>query len=263
MIFCFHSLNNPNAIEYRDTRIPWDELESAENRLDPVFFAFYGETLLAVLDLSWGAVVLFSELTEARVEHVERHPVAFLRASDCNETLVAVVLWFINLNHAATDLTDLVDLLAALPNDGSNHVIGDVDLLSKRGTGHSRAARHGLPMRPGGAVGAGGTGRVRLHVRTSSIAGGSMAAIGHGGSRVRVSLMGMAVLRRVRLGGHVVGSGIGTTAVVVLPVAKVAASRLRVVWDHLHTARNGTGGAAAASRVGGRGSATKTLVELL
>jgi hypothetical protein len=118
-------------------------------------------------------------------------------------------------------------------------------------------------MRPGGTMRAGGTGRVRLHVGAGCIASGSMAAVGHRGSRIRVRLMGVAVLRRVRLGGHVVGSGVRAAAVVVLPVAEVAASRLRVVWDYLHAAGDCTRGAAAASRVGGRGRATKTLIELL
>ncbi len=207
-------------------------------------------------------VQLRLELTEPRVEHVQRHPVALLSAGDRDETLIAAVLWFIDLDHAATDLTDLVDLLAALSDDGTDHVVGDVDLLGERSARNRRAAGHGLSVRASRAMRTGRTGRVRLRVRAGPIATGSLSAVGHLDGRVRVSLLGVAVLRRIPLGGHVMGSRIRTIAVVVVPIAKVATGRLGVVRNHLHPARNGSSGAAAASRVGRGSCATKPLVKL-
>ena len=207
-------------------------------------------------------VQLGLELTEPRVEHVERHPIALLSASDRDETLVVAVLWFIDLDHAATDLTDLVDLLAALSDDGTDHVVGDVDLLGERSARNRRAGGHGLSVGTSRAMRTSGAGRVRLGVRAGPIAAGGLSAVGHLDCRVRVSLLGVAVLRRIPLGGHVMGSGIRTIAVVVLPIAKVATGRLGVVWNHLHSARDGSGGAAAAGRVGRGRCATKPLVKL-
>lgn len=214
-------------------------------------------------------MLLLSELTEARVEHIERHPVALLSASDCDETLVAVVLWFINLNHAATDLTDLVDLLAALADDRANHVIGNVDLLGER-TRTPRTTRttgttgDGRAVGTGGAVGASRTSWVRLHVWSgSSVPSSSVAAIGHLNGGIRVGLMRVAILRRILLGRYVVATRIRTTAVVVLAVAVVARSRLRVVGNHLQATRHSAGWAAAARCVSGGGGTTETVIELL
>jgi hypothetical protein len=111
----------------------------------------------------------------------------------------------------------------------------------------------------------GGAGRVRLDMGASSIAaGGSMPSVRHGDGRIGVGLMGMAaVLGRIRLLGHVVGSGIRTTTVVVLPVAVVAAGRLGVVGNHLHSTRDCASGTAAASCVGRGCRSAKTLVQLL
>ena len=68
-------------------------------------------------------------LTEPRVEEVERHAVALLRAGDRDEPLVGVVLRLVDLDLAATDLANLIDLGATLADDGTDHVVGDVDLL--------------------------------------------------------------------------------------------------------------------------------------
>lgn len=73
--------------------------------------------------------LMISVLTKSRVQHVKRHAVALLSSSDCHEPLVTVVLWLVNLNHAAADLPDLVDLLTALSDDGADHIVGDEDLL--------------------------------------------------------------------------------------------------------------------------------------
>ena len=208
-------------------------------------------------------MLLLPELTKTRVEHVESHPVALFCASDRHETLVAVVLWFINLNHAATDLTDLVDLLAALSDDGTNHVVGNVDLLGERGAGHGRAG-HRLPMGTSRAMRSARTSGVRLRVGTGSIPASGVTAVGHLGGRVLVALLGMAaVLRRVRLGSHLVGPGIRAAAVIVVPVAVIAAGRLGIVRDHLHAAGDGASGPAAAGRISRGRSPTEPLIQLL
>lgn len=208
--------------------------------------------------------VLLPELTEPRVEHVERHPVALLGARDCDEALIAVVLWLVNLDHATTDLADLIDLLPPLANDGPNHVIGNVDLLSERRSGHGRRARHGLSMGTSMGMRSGVGGRVRLHVGPGPIGcGGSMRSIMHRDSGGRVRRMGVTVVRRIRLRRHVVRSRIWAAPVVVVPIAVVAAGRLGIVGDHLHPARDGASRAAAASRVGRSRGPAETLVELL
>lgn len=86
--------------------------------------------LLAVLLLVVLLVVLgVSELTKSRVEHVQRHAIALLGARDRHEPLIAIVLRFVDLDHTAADLPDLVDLLAALADNGADHVVRDEDLL--------------------------------------------------------------------------------------------------------------------------------------
>jgi hypothetical protein len=68
-------------------------------------------------------------LTQSRIEHVQGHLVAFLRASNSDKALVVVILWLVDLNDATRELTDLVDLRSSFANDGTDHVIRDEDLL--------------------------------------------------------------------------------------------------------------------------------------
>jgi hypothetical protein len=79
---------------------------------------------------------LVGALTKSRVQHVQSHLVALLRACDCDQTLVAVISGFVNLDHAATKLAYLVDLCTTLTDDGADHVVGDEDLLCERLSGH-------------------------------------------------------------------------------------------------------------------------------
>jgi len=73
---------------------------------------------------------------KSRVEHIECHLVALCRASDSDKSLVAVVLRFVDLDHTATKVSDLVDLGTTLANNGTDHVVGDEDLLCDRLTWH-------------------------------------------------------------------------------------------------------------------------------
>ena len=70
-----------------------------------------------------------TDLTKSRVEHVERHPVALLSARNRDETLVVVILRLVDLDDAAADLADLIDLLATLADNSPHHIIRDEDLL--------------------------------------------------------------------------------------------------------------------------------------
>ena len=204
----------------------------------------------------------FTELTESRVEHVECHSVALFRARDCDQALVAVVLGLVDLDDTTADLTDFVDLLTTLTNDGTDHIVGDEDLLSQRSASHATMHRWSVRRRSV-MLGTGGVRRlVRWHMGRRTISTGLRSVVhgnvgaGLGSSSVRV------VLVRVRLGGRLLGTRIGASSVV-LTLTEVAASGLRGVWDHLHTTRD-DGSRPTASRGISRGrGAAETFVKLL
>lgn len=75
-------------------------------------------------------VIICFELTKSRIQHVECHSVTLFRTGDGNKALVAVVLRLVDLNDTTAHLSDLVDLLTALTNNGTDHVVGDKYLLS-------------------------------------------------------------------------------------------------------------------------------------
>ncbi len=69
--------------------------------------------------------------TKSRIEHVQRHRVALLCPRDRHKSLIAVVLWFVDLDYTSTQVSNLVDLRAAFAYDSAYHIIGNKDLLSK------------------------------------------------------------------------------------------------------------------------------------
>lgn len=185
-------------------------------------------------------------LTKSRIKHVERHAIALFRARDCDQPFVTIVLWFVNLNHTATDLAYLVNLLSSLANDGADHVIGNVDLLSDGcswdGTAHG--LRLGSPaMRLRASMGR----HVRLNVRCCSI-GTSLLTILHGNRRIRLSGM-MGVLLRIGRGGQVMSPAIVVSSVV-LASAVMSRGRLWTVGDDLHATRNRTGWGTTSGGIG-------------
>lgn len=206
--------------------------------------------------------VLLPELTKPRVEHIESHPIALLCASDRNETLVAVVLWLINLNHAPTDLANLVDLLAALSDDSSDHVIGNVDLLSNCLTGHV-CTSHRLPMGANMGMSSRMADVRRLNMGSRSIAGsgGGSVVHRHGGSRMN-GVGRVAVRLCVGRRRHVMSPRVRTSTVIGVPVAIVATSGLGIIRDHLHTTRNSADRATAARGISRCSRAAKTLIQL-
>ena len=187
-----------------------------------------------------------AELTESRVEHIERHSIALFRARDGDQALIAVVLRLVDLNDTATDLTYLVDLLTTLTNDGTDHIVRNEDLLGQRCASHTTVHRRPV-RRPSMMLGASGMGRlVRRHMGRRTVSAGLRSVVhGHvgaglGSSSVRV------VLVRVRLGRRLLRARIGASSVV-LTLAEVATGRLRSVWYHLHTTGD-DGSRTAASR---------------
>ena len=70
--------------------------------------------------------------TQSGIEHVKCHLVALRCTGNRHQSLVAVVLRLVNLNDASAELSNLVDLSSALADDGTNHVVGDEDLLRQR-----------------------------------------------------------------------------------------------------------------------------------
>ena len=70
-----------------------------------------------------------SILTKPRVEHVQRHLVTFRGSSNSHEPLVAIILRLVNLNHAAAELPDFIDLGSTFPDNRPHHVIRDEYLL--------------------------------------------------------------------------------------------------------------------------------------
>jgi hypothetical protein len=200
----------------------------------------------------------FTLLTETRIEHEEGHLVALLSSSNGDETLVAVVLGFVDLNDTSTELAYLVDLRTALSDDSADHVVGDEDLLSQRLAGHH--ALHGLlrgACVSGRCCSRSGLSRVGRSVRSwsmrtcadvwlsgrcSGVVHGCLRVHGCGCAAVRVLLLhtiasrGRAALSR-RLATEVVwGTPLST-------------SRLRNIRNDLHTSRYDTSRSAATSSI--------------
>jgi hypothetical protein len=72
--------------------------------------------------------------------------VALLRTSDSHQTLVVVVLRFVDLDDAATELAYFIDLGTTFSDDRSHHIVGNEDLLGdglsrERGTSLHRLLR--------------------------------------------------------------------------------------------------------------------------
>lgn len=198
-------------------------------------------------------------ITQSRIQHVKGHLVAFLRPRDGHQTLIAVVLRLVDLDHTATEVSNLINLGATLTNDGAHHVIGDVDLLRDglpRNHSRERLACSGMRLGLRSAV------RRRL-MRTSS--------------HVRAARRGCIVnrwLRNWRRGSLAVKirdairarHGPVLLGVVSLPGVRVSvlpSSRLGNIRYHLHPTRHNTGRTAASSRVCRGSRPAKSLGQLL
>lgn len=69
------------------------------------------------------------KLTKSRIQHVQRHLVTLLGSRDRNQALIAAFLRLVDLDHATTQVPNLIDLRTALPDNSTNHIVGDVNLL--------------------------------------------------------------------------------------------------------------------------------------
>lgn len=183
-----------------------------------------------------------------------------LSTGDRHETLVAVVLRFVDLNYATTHLTNLVDLLATFANDSTDHVVGNVDLLRCRTPGH--ALLNWLALRLAVHRRLGMTAHVWLRVGSGPV-GRLLAAVllGHGGVAMG-SMLG--ILLRVGLGRHrLMALAAIMAAVVVIRAAKLSTSGLRAVGDDLHAAWNRSSWLTTPGSIGRGSGTTKAVVELL
>lgn len=72
---------------------------------------------------------LISKLTKSRVQHVKCHPITLFGSGNSHKSLVAVILRFVDFNDTTTDLSNFIDLLAALADNGANHIIRNENLL--------------------------------------------------------------------------------------------------------------------------------------
>lgn len=77
------------------------------------------------VDLYSGVLIL----TQSGVKHVECHLIALGSARNSHQSLVAVVLWLVDLDHTPTQLSDFVDLGSSFADDCPYHVVRDEDLL--------------------------------------------------------------------------------------------------------------------------------------
>lgn len=204
----------------------------------------------------------FNLLTKTRVEHVKRHPVALLCARDCDQPFVAVVLRLVDLNHTTADLAYFVDLLPALSDDGSNHIVGDVDLLGQRRAWHGSSV-NGLSWVSAVRLRHGST-CMGLHRSSGTIAASLRRTIVNGHGRVGLGCLVRVGLRAVRSSWQAVMLGASVvSAVVVIAVAVVASGWLRAVRHNLHAARDDASGATAPCRICGGSRSTEPVVQLL
>lgn len=202
-------------------------------------------------------------LTKSRIQHIQCHLVTLLRPGNGNKTLVAILLRLINLDNTTTQMPDLVNLSTALPDNGTDHVIRDINLLREWLTrqdaadGCSAGAAAGLcSMR--GTVGTGLVGT------RASVGWVRSRAVGHGGRRLRDGGWdGLAVEVRNAVGARHESVGVVVVALEGVRVAVLASGRLRDVRDDLHAAGDGAGGTAAAGCVRGGCGAAEAFCELL
>lgn len=206
-----------------------------------------------------------TELTKSRVEHVKCHSVTLLSACDRNQTFIAVVLRLVDLDNTTANLADLVDLLATLTNDSTDHIVGNEDLLSQWRTSHTSGTMHRWSMRGTMMLGTSSMSRlVRWHVRCSSTIASSLGSIVHGdvSTGLGSSSVGVVLLGGIRIRRHLMGSRIRASSVV-LTMAEVTACRLRGIRDYLHSTGNDSSRTAAASGIGRSRRAAETFVKLL
>lgn len=202
-----------------------------------------------------------SILTEPRIEHVKCHLITFRRSSDSHEPLVAVVLRFVDLDHAAAELPDLIDLGSTFTDNCPHHVIRDKDLLCQRLTRHH--SLNGLcwwsSMAMRGLV---------TSVWNRLMGSSASITMLRGSPKMRGCLWCLLLLRclpvevwdTVRIGWRALR--LVVMALEVIWVTIVSSSRLRHVRDDLHTSWHNASWSSATGSVGRCCRPAKTLRQL-
>ena len=176
--------------------------------------------------------------TESRIKHVEGHLVTLLGSGDCYEALVAVILWFVNLNNTSAELSNFVDLGSSLANDCSNHVIGNEDLLRQRLTRYHTL--HRLGWWPSMTLSRLMACVLHRLMRTSCSVTRLLrrTTVMHRSLRLLLRWLSMEVRDTVRISRCTISLVI--MSLEVIGMAIVTAGRLGYIWHDLHAARNNT-----------------------
>jgi hypothetical protein len=188
--------------------------------------------------------------------------VAFLGSGNSHQALIAVLLGLIDLDHTATEVPDLIDLGTTLSDDGTDHVIGNVNLLSQWLTRHNTS--NGCGRGRGAACLSG----LRCAV-WSRLMGASSCIRGMGGSSIMQSRLshrcGSRLTVKVRdpISACSSAIGVGMVSLEMFWMAILTTSGLWDIRDNLHTARHCTSRATAASGISRGCRTSKALSELL
>lgn len=206
-------------------------------------------------------------LTKSRIQHIQCHLIALLSPCNRHQPFVAAFLRLVDFDHTATEVSNLVDLRTTLANYGTNHVVGDVDLLGQWLTGHDSTNGSGRRCRTPGRWCRLGTIRRGLRADCGicgvrSGAGSGSRTVGHGWLRNR---------RRSGLSRHVgntVGARCGPVGVRVMSpegvrVTILATSRLRDVRHNLHATGNCSSRTSTPGSISGSRRSSKAFGELL
>lgn len=198
-------------------------------------------------------------LTKSRVEHVKRHLIALRSTRNGDQSLVAVVLWLVDLDDTATKLAYLIDLRSTLADDRSNHVVRNEDLLRKRLAWNN--ALHRLVWWASMRCGTRPAMLSRLLRANATVASCRLASI------MERSLwhLWLETLLHLRLSISVgwALSWVMITTSLVIRMAVVAASWLWHIWNYLHTAWDDTGRPTTAGSICRGGRTAEALSELL
>lgn len=157
-------------------------------------------------------------------------------------------------------MSDLIDLGSTLADNGTNHIVGDVDLLSQwlaRHDATNRSSSRGACLSGlGCSIGSG------LSRTSTGVRGMGSSAIWHsglrdrGGCRLAMEVGNAIGTCRSPIGVRVMSSeGIRMTI--------LATDGLRNIRYHLHAARDGSSRTSAPGSVGRSGRSAETLGELL
>ena len=173
-------------------------------------------------------------LTESRVQHVQCHLIAFSSSSNRDQSLIAIVLRFVYLNYATTELSDLIDLCTTLANDCTNHIIWNKDLLRQWLARHHALYRldrwSSVRLRSGMA-----SLRRLLRAHASIASNGRRCAVVHWHGGLLLRYVALSIRMSISIARSWLTT-VGTAVVIWMPI--VTARRLGHVWHYLHPPGN-------------------------